>query len=614
MSDFDKVENFENDNDFQNINIEDDHLNNDENNVDKDTEELVLANKKEFKSSFLYKVSIRRRIFNLLEPRRGNFVGFLYDLLISAVALISIVPLLFGDPSTNKILSFIIDHNYIWIGIFVIDYLLRWFVADFSIRKGFRSFLFYPFQLWSIINLIGILPSLLGQTGSIFQIFITFRLFKVFKLFPKIDDGINFVFKSLFREWKILVVIGFALVFITFVGSIFIFQIEKADNSNINNFFDSIWFVFITITTIGYGDISPVTDLGRTTTIIFSLVGISIIALITATVVSGFTSELNERRDRQQQLKEIREDEYNIKRKFAKTLEMSNDFSKRNLIHKINSNYISNYDDMQLLELMDEEYTPQASEMARFISKVTKVFLNNNLKDIVVDVTNVMGSRYHFELKIDFSKKVNLNINLKNKLQDLLQEELENNKNNFRAKYNRIVNFAIIVKKEIIISEKDSNTIILYGVYSDKESTLKPRAKKILSFIKLKNKNNKLNEKNRMMKEINNEDLDSDVVEEKEIEETIIKQELKENHQPIPEEENLEDKENKKSTPKKELKENKKSKKEEKIKNKFDDIKFELLTVEEIKMILLEEGYDYKYSDRKSDLVKKANNYLKSKK
>ncbi len=597
MNEFDKVENFENNENFE-INNED--LNNEDfesndDSYDADTEELTRTNKSEFKSSFLYKVSIRRRIFNLLEPRRGNFLGFLYDLIISAVAFVSIVPLLFDDPSTNNVLNFIVEHNYIWIGIFVIDYLLRWFVADFSIRKGFRSFLLYPFQLWSIINLIGILPSLLGHSGSIFQIFITFRLFKVFKLFPKIDDGINFVFKSLFREWKILIVIGFALFFITFVGSIFIFQIEKGENANIVDFFDAIWFVFITITTIGYGDISPATDLGRVATIIFSLVGISIIALITATVVSGFTNELNERRERQQQLKEIRENEYNIKKKFTKTLEISNTFGKKNILHKVNSNYIEFYNDMQLLELMNEEYTPQASEMTRFISKVTKVFLDNNLKDVVVNITNIIGSRYHFELKIDFSKKVNLNINLKNKLQDLLKEELDNNRNNFRIKYNRGINIVSIVKKEIIISEKDENTLILYGVYSEKESTLKPRARKLLKFIKLKNKNQKLNEKNQKLKEINNENLDSDVVEENEIKETIIKQELKENHQVIDEKEDI-------------------SNEKDLEVDKYKDIKFESLTVDEIKMILLEEGYDYKYSDRKADLVKKANNYLKSKK
>ncbi len=250
------------------------------------------------KSQTIEYFRIRKHIYNLLfNYTNKNIFSFIYDVIIVVIAIFSIIPLMFNQQEidSNSFLSFIYNNEKTWVIIFTIDYLGKWFTADFKLKKGWKSFIFYPFTFWAILDLIVILPGWLGV--SQFQVFVIFRLFKIINFFPKLSEGIHFVFRAIFSEWKILVTITISLLFVVFIGAILIFQIEEAQNTNINNFLDAVWFVFITITTIGYGDIYPVTEVGRTLTIGFALIGIALIALVTATVVSGFNRELEKRKE-----------------------------------------------------------------------------------------------------------------------------------------------------------------------------------------------------------------------------------------------------------------------------------------------------------------------------
>lgn len=246
-------------------------------------------------------------LYNIVTPSQGNWIGAVYDIIIATIAIFSIIPLLIGPDTTNDFVKFINDYNWIWLSIFILDYILRWSVADLIVKKGSKSFLIFPFTFWGFVDLLAILGGVLGSIFSshilrILQAFIAFRLFRLVVLFPKVHEGVRFVFRSLFREWKILLIILITLFAVTFLGAIFIYNVEYGQNQSIQDFGDALWFVFITITTIGYGDTYVTTAAGRVLTAIFALLGISIIALVTATVVSGFSKELNEYRDFQRKI------------------------------------------------------------------------------------------------------------------------------------------------------------------------------------------------------------------------------------------------------------------------------------------------------------------------
>ncbi len=243
----------------------------------------------------------RKKIYDLLfNYLDKNLVSSFYDFFIAIIAIISVLPLMFTSENikSNSFLTFIQNYQFFWLTIFTIDYILKFITADFKIKKGIKSFLIYPFTIWGIIDLIAIVP---GWTGNNqYQAFISLRLLRVVNFSPRISKSINFVLNSIFSEWRILLIIFITLIFFVFIGAIIIFNVEygaidnSGNESKIKNFWDAFWFVFVTITTIGYGDITPVTNIGKVIVMIFSLLGISLIALLTATTIKGFDKQLKQ--------------------------------------------------------------------------------------------------------------------------------------------------------------------------------------------------------------------------------------------------------------------------------------------------------------------------------
>ncbi len=248
-----------------------------------------------------------RYIIYYIVDNPKSLISKLYNIFIALVALISVMPLFFAPGTTNTVIDWVSTNYQIFAIVFISDYLARWFLADFKIKKGFKSFLIYPFTVWGIIDLLGIIPFLAFSKGyPILRIFATFRLFKIVRIFPKLADGFGVIIYSVIKKWRIFVVILITLVFFVIIGGIVIFQIEGPTNDSINTYWDAVWFVFISITTIGYGDIYPITELGRIFTILFSLVGIGIISIVTAIFASGFSEldRLDEEIEKEQQFSE----------------------------------------------------------------------------------------------------------------------------------------------------------------------------------------------------------------------------------------------------------------------------------------------------------------------
>ncbi len=127
------------------------------------------------------------------------------------------------------------------------------------------------------------------------------------KLKNSIYNGFSFLIKSVYSQWRNLLTITLIFLIMVFVLACLTFGFDKiGDNINFKfpdeehsdkiNFFESFWWVYITISTIGYGDIYPLTFWMRIWAIFISLIGISFIALYTAVIVNGFTQEFQKRR------------------------------------------------------------------------------------------------------------------------------------------------------------------------------------------------------------------------------------------------------------------------------------------------------------------------------
>lgn len=211
----------------------------------------------------------------------GEKLSKLYDFFISAVALLSITPLLFKE--SNAVLD---EIDLITVYILFFDYILRWMTHDFfSKRRAPWAFVVYPFTPFALIDFISLLPSL-GLLGHGFRILRMLRIFKIFHYSKSFVHVAN-VFKK--ERKTLLSVLVIALAYI-FVSALAMFSYEP---ETFSSFFDALYWATTALTTVGYGDVYPVSEVGKLISMVSSLFGIAVIAMPAGIVTGGFVEEIN---------------------------------------------------------------------------------------------------------------------------------------------------------------------------------------------------------------------------------------------------------------------------------------------------------------------------------
>ena len=227
---------------------------------------------------------IRHRIYEIIEPSMyGDKLSKAYDIIIIIAIIVSLIPLLInGNDDTVHLIE------EICIGIFIIDYILRLATADFKMKKVKYSFLKYPFTPMAIIDLLSILPicTPLSQEFYLLRIVRLIRTMKVVR-YSKSAQIIIRVFVS--QKKALLSVFGFTCMYI-FIISVIIFNAEP---ETFDTIFDAIYWGTVTITTLGYGDLYPVSSVGRVIAMISALVGVAVIALPSGIITAGYMNEMN---------------------------------------------------------------------------------------------------------------------------------------------------------------------------------------------------------------------------------------------------------------------------------------------------------------------------------
>ena len=244
---------------------------------------------------------IRRRLFEIIEVAEGNDkASNIYDIFMMVTIIISLVPLC---TKSTAMWTKVID--YVTVGIFVIDYLLRLFTADLKLpAKGIKAFVKYPFTPLAIIDLISILPSFTAMSEGL-KIFKTFRLLRTLKVFKSVKALKAFKTLKIFRYSKsidiiinvikkqkeaLITVLGLAFGYI-FVSALIIFNVEP---DSFENFFEAIYWACVSLTTVGYGDVYPISTAGRIVTMLSSIAGIAVVALPAGIITAGYMDALSE--------------------------------------------------------------------------------------------------------------------------------------------------------------------------------------------------------------------------------------------------------------------------------------------------------------------------------
>ncbi len=216
--------------------------------------------------------------------------GKTFDLFIQfliALSLVSFSIETLPDLSVNtKIILNIAE--VITVAIFTIEYLLRLIVADKKLKV--------IFSFHGLIDLIAILPFYIARGIDLrsIRIFRLFRLFRAFKVF-RYSNAIQ-KFKSAFlsvKEEMILFLV--ATLFLLFIASVGIYYFENpAQPEQFKSIFHCLWWAVVTLTTVGYGDMSPITAGGKIFTSFIAILSIGIIAVPTGLLASALTKTIEE--------------------------------------------------------------------------------------------------------------------------------------------------------------------------------------------------------------------------------------------------------------------------------------------------------------------------------
>ena len=237
---------------------------------------------------------MRKKIYEIIEQsKEGDRLSYAYDILMLVAIVASIVPLTFiEERPAFKIIEIAT------LTLFIIDYLLRWITADYRSNKKGWAFILYPFTGWAIIDLLSILPglSLVNRGFKILRITRLLRILRLFKLI-RYSDKIR-VFGKVIRKEKgvLLTVLGIA-VFYVFLTALIMFNVEPHVNpvtgaETFDSFFDALYWATVTLTSVGYGDMVPATDIGRLVSMLSSLFGVAIIALPSGVITASYLEEL----------------------------------------------------------------------------------------------------------------------------------------------------------------------------------------------------------------------------------------------------------------------------------------------------------------------------------
>lgn len=250
---------------------------------------------------------MRRRIYQIIEQGHdGDKLSIVYDILMLIAITASIIPLMFvEETATFRIIE------QITVVFFIIDYLLRWITADYRLDKKGLSFVIHPFTGWAIIDLLSILPGLhiLGQGFKIFRLTRMMRIIRLFK-FIRYTDKIQVLGKVIRKEKSVLLTVLGIAVFYVFLTALIMFNAEPHINpvtgaATFEDFFDALYWATVTLTTVGYGDMIPVTDIGRFVSMLSSLFGVAVIALPSGVITASYLDELRSMRKNKEDDKQL---------------------------------------------------------------------------------------------------------------------------------------------------------------------------------------------------------------------------------------------------------------------------------------------------------------------
>jgi len=233
---------------------------------------------------------VRQWIYDLTrEENKESITAQIYNRFMLLLVVASMLPLMFKED-----FSFFYVTDILVVVFFGLDYILNWITADIrSGKRGVWVFVRYPFTPMAIMDLLSMLPamSFLHESFRAFRVSRGLRLLRLTSTLRFIHHSRNMklVIQTIRETRASLLAVGYLSAGYILISAIIIFNVEP---DTFNTFFDALYWATVSLTTVGYGDIYPVSHIGRCVTMLSSVLGIALIALPAGIITAGYMNAL----------------------------------------------------------------------------------------------------------------------------------------------------------------------------------------------------------------------------------------------------------------------------------------------------------------------------------
>jgi voltage-gated potassium channel len=263
------------------------------------------------KTSRFYQ-NTKQFFYDLLENPHSPLKAY-FDVLMISMVMVSVFLLIYEVDTQTTALQLHFEQAIVVF--FLLEYLLRaWVYNDshkivldyyekteylnipFRLRKVAKMILAKKIEYFlsplAIIDLLAILPSY--RPLRFLRVFLIFRLFKLFRYINSIQLFTQILSSKRFELYTLAVFLGFLI----FIGSIAIYLFEnRTAGGQVNTLFDAIYWSVVTLSTVGYGDITPQTTGGRLVAMALIFTGLGVLSFFTSIIVAAFTDKMQDMRE-----------------------------------------------------------------------------------------------------------------------------------------------------------------------------------------------------------------------------------------------------------------------------------------------------------------------------
>lgn len=248
---------------------------------------------------------MKRKIFNIINSDSGTptLASKIFDVSIITLIILNVVTIIidtFDIPEwLNTVMTWV---EIVSVIIFTIEYFLRIWVADmvYPETSPLKARLKYIFSFMAIIDLLAILPFyvpfLIPIDLRVLRMLRIIRLLRIFKI-NRYTTALSTI-ANVFRRKKHQLLSSMAVVIILMIiAAVLMYNIEnEAQPDAFDNAMSALWWAVATLTTVGYGDVYPVTILGKILSAIIAILGIGLVAVPTGILSSGFVESMEEQK------------------------------------------------------------------------------------------------------------------------------------------------------------------------------------------------------------------------------------------------------------------------------------------------------------------------------